>query len=87
MMFDRIFADMKGSGCFRDTSDSHIRGARPHPLNLKFASCLRVIVLGAGMDVAKEGSGITEGAVSMFVPWLFSLLGWSGLFSETSISG
>jgi hypothetical protein len=71
VLFDRIFGDMKGSGSFRDTSDRHICGARPHPLNLKFASCLRIVGLGAGMDVAEEGSGISEGTVSKFVPqWL-----------------
>jgi hypothetical protein len=71
VLFGRIFGDMKGSGSFRDTSDRHICGARPHPLNLKFASCLRIVGLGAGMDVAEEGSGISEGTVSKFVPqWL-----------------
>ena len=67
VMFDKIFGDMKGSGSFRDTSDRHICGARPHPLNLKFASALRIVGLGAGMDVAEEGSGISEGTVSKFV--------------------
>ena len=80
VMFNTIFADMKGSGCFRDTFDRHMRGARPHPLNLKFASCLRIIGLGAGMDVAEEGSGISEEAVRKFVRTV--LIGWSGLFSE-----
>lgn len=70
-MFDSIFQDMKGSGRFRDMGDINIRGARPHPLNLKFASSLRVIGLGAGMDVAEEGSGISEQTVAKFIPdWL-----------------
>jgi hypothetical protein len=70
-MFDSIFQDMKGSGRFRDISDVNIRGARPHPLNLKFASSLRVIGLGAGMDIAEEGSGIAEQTVAKFIPdWL-----------------
>ena len=70
-LFDRIMASTLASKRWHDSNDCSKRGPRPLPLHMKVLSILRILTLGAGHDVAEEGSGIAEETVNkMFHAWV-----------------
>lgn len=66
-MFDDFVQTTRALGSWRDENDRSKRGARPLSLQCKIASALRIVSLGAGEDVAEEGSGVTAETMGPFI--------------------